>query len=128
MTQHLVLNFSNKYMFITTLILIQKWWLRSCNCSSLQRWMTSRRFLGSSNGTSPRFPKKLRNFPRLVYQMPFLKNGFTKQCFGFKYLLGSLWLYIEILYELFHWAFLLMVLHLCFHCVGKWRPRSFLIA
>jgi hypothetical protein len=78
------LKFSNKYKFVTTWILTQKWWLKNYNYSSLCKWTTSRRFLGSRNGTSPRFSRKLRNFPRSSCRIPFLKNGFTRQHFWFQ--------------------------------------------
>jgi hypothetical protein len=48
-----------------------------------------KRLLGSSSGTNPWFLGKFRNFPRLGYGMPFLRNGFSRQCFGFMYLVGS---------------------------------------
>jgi len=127
-TLHLALKFSNKYMFITTWILIQKWWLKSYRCLCFCKWTTSKRFLSSSSGTNPRFVGKLRNYSSLGCRMPFLRNGYTRERFGFKYPTSSSWLYIEILFELFHWVFVLMALHLCFHCSWKWRPRNFLIA
>jgi hypothetical protein len=52
-TPHLALNFSNKYKFITTWILIPKWWLRSYSCLCLCKWAMSKRFIGPSSGTSP---------------------------------------------------------------------------
>jgi hypothetical protein len=83
-TPHLVLNSSNEYMFIITWILILKWWWTSYNSLCLHKWAMSRRCLGLSSGTSLQFWGKLRNFPRLGYQMPFLRNGCTRQPFGFK--------------------------------------------
>jgi len=120
-------KFSNKYKFTTTWILTQKWWLKNYSYSFLCKWTMSRRFLGSRNGTSPQFSRKLRNFPRSSCWIPFLKNGFTRQHFGFNYPACSSWLYIDILFTLFHWAFLLMALHLCSHCSWKWQPKNFLI-
>jgi hypothetical protein len=44
--------------------------------------------------------------PRSGCRMPFLRNGFIRQCFAFQYYVRSSWLHI--LFELFHWVFLLM--------------------
>ncbi len=101
--------FCNKYRFITTWILIHKWWLQSWSCLCLCKWPMNKRFISWSSGTSPWFSGKLKNFPRSSYRMPSLKNGFTRQCFGFSYLARSSWLYIQIFYEIFNWTFLWMV-------------------